>query len=110
MRGVGLMLGLELAPVEVPRLAMPIGRGGLQKIVDNYLPGIIGAELLHEHGIVASFMLNHPRVLRVYPPLVATEQDLSLVAPALDAVLSKGWSRPARRRDSISPGFGAQLP
>jgi putrescine aminotransferase len=93
VRGVGLMLGLELAPVEVPRLAMPIGRGGLQKIVDNYLPGIIGAELLHEHGIVASFMLNHPRVLRVYPPLVATEQDLSIIAPALDAVLSKGWSR-----------------
>lgn len=93
VRGTGLMLGLELAPVEVPRLALPIGRGGLQKIVDAYLPGIIGAELLHGHGIVASFMLNHPRVLRVYPPLVATEADLAGVAPALDAVLSKGWPR-----------------
>lgn len=93
VRGEGAMLGLELKPVAVPRLASPIGKQGLQRIVDDYLPGIVGAELLHRHGIVASFLLNNPRVLRLYPPLVATEEDLAGVAPAIEAVLSQGWPR-----------------
>lgn len=93
VRGEGCMLGLELRPVSVPRLVSPIGHAGVQRIVNEYLPGIVGAELLHEHGIVASFMLNHPHVLRLYPPLVATEEDLRGVAPAIEAVLAKGWPR-----------------
>ena len=93
IRGHGLMLGLEFHPVKLSGLAGPLGALGLNRIVDAYFPGIFGAELLHHHDILSSFVLNNPRVLRIYPALVATRDDLSGVPRALDEVLSKGVSR-----------------
>ena len=93
VRGEGLMLGLEFHPIRLSGLASPLGALGLNRIVDSYFPGIFGAELLHHHDIVASIVLNNPRVLRIYPPLVATREDLSAVPGAIDQVLSRGISR-----------------
>lgn len=92
VRGEGLMLGLEL---ETPNVRVPklLAGEAVERIATKYLPGVVGAELLHRHGILSSFVLNHPRVLRIYPPLVATREDLAGVAPALDAVLSRGLPR-----------------
>jgi len=93
VRGEGLMLGLEFQPLKLSGLASPLGAIGVNRIVEAYLPGIFGAELLHRHDIVSSFVLNNPRVLRIYPPLVATQEDLSAVPGAIDQVLSRGVSR-----------------
>ncbi len=93
VRGCGLMLGLEFHPVRLQGLASPLGAAGLNRIVDSYFPGIFGAELLARHDMVASFMLNNPRVLRIYPALVATRADLAPVPRAIDAVLARGVSR-----------------
>jgi len=95
IRGEGLMLGVEL---ETPKIKVPplLPRAAIKKIVTKYLPGIVGAELLHRHGILASFVLNNPRVLRVYPPLVATREDLARVPEALESVLEKGVGKLAR--------------
>ncbi len=89
VRGEGLMLGIEFAPPRLTGLATLFGSLGLNRAVDAWWPGIIGAELLR-HDIVASFVLNHPRVLRIYPALVATEEDLAAIPRALDAVLARG--------------------
>lgn len=98
VRGEGLMLGVELEPVEVGRGIGPIGGRALQRLVDEMLPGILAAELLHRHDVLAGFLLNHPRVLRVYPPLVATVEDVERVPRALEAVLSRGVGELVRER------------
>ncbi len=90
VRGAGLMIGVELEPPKLSGLAAPLGVLGLNKAIEQYWPGIVGAELLHRHDIVASFLLNHPRVLRIYPALVANAEDIDRVPRALDAVLSRG--------------------
>lgn len=92
VRGEGLMLGLELRPLRLSGLASPIGAAGLNKIVSTYLPGIVGAELLG-HDVLASFVLNNPRVLRLYSPLVATREDLERVPEVLDRVFARGLQR-----------------
>ncbi len=92
IRGEGLMIGVEL---ETPDVRVPplLPRERIRSIATKYLPGVVGAELLHEHGILSSFVLNNPRVLRIYPSLLATREDLAGVPAALDAVLSKGLGR-----------------
>ncbi len=90
VRGAGLMLGLELAVPRLDGLATPLGVAGLNRILESYFPGIVGAELLARHDIVASFVLNNPRVLRLYPALVATRADLERIPIALDAVFARG--------------------
>lgn len=93
VRGEGLMLGLEFHKPRLSGLSTAIGVVGMNRVMDDYLPGMIGAQLLKQHNIVASFVLNNPRVLRLYPPLTVDEADLMSVPPALDAVLSQGLGR-----------------
>jgi len=93
VRGEGLMIGVELHPVRAGSLLTRFGLSGLEELVEALVPGMIGAELLQHHDIVASFVLNDPHVLRVYPALVASREDLAVVPRALDAVLSKGLLR-----------------
>ncbi len=98
VRGEGLMLGLEFHPVEVFRGRVnPLRLAGLDKIVAGYFPGIVGAELLTRHDIVASFVLNNPHVMRIYPALVATSDDLAVVPQAIDALLTEGVTRMVER-------------
>ncbi len=104
VRGEGLMLGLEFHPMKLTGLASPLGAAGLNRILESYFPGIIGAELLHRHGLVASFLLNNPNVLRIYPALVATREDLELVPRALDEVLSRGVNAIVAERLSSAVG------
>lgn len=98
VRGAGLMIGIEFTIPRLTGFAAALGSLGLDKVVAEYWPGILGAELLHGHGIVASFVLNHPRVLRVYPALVASRADLERIPRALDAVLSRSVNDLVRSR------------
>lgn len=93
VRGTGLMLGVELQPLSLKGALAGFGLRGFEDLVEGLLPGMIGAELLEHHDVVASFLLNDPNVLRVYPALVASREDLERIPRALDAVLSKGTAR-----------------
>lgn len=93
VRGTGLMLGLELQALPLGKLLGRFGLGGIEEMVEGLVPGMIGAELLQDHDIVASFLLNDPNVLRIYPALVATRADIERIPRALDAVFAKGFTR-----------------
>ncbi len=97
VRGTGLMLGLEFHPIEFKGWANPLRLSGLDRIVAGYFPGIVGAELLRRHDIVASFVLNNPHVMRIYPALVATREDLAVVPRAIDALLTDGVGKMVER-------------
>ena len=97
VRGEGLMLGLEFHPLEFKGWANPLRISGLDKIVASYFPGIVGAELLKRHDIVASFVLNNPHVMRIYPALVATKDDLAVVPRAVDELLADGVGKMVER-------------
>lgn len=92
IRGDGLMLGVEFhdPDIKVPPL---FPKELVARIAARSLPGVVGAELLASHDVLASFVLNNPRVLRIYPPLVATREDLARVPAALEAVVEKGLGR-----------------
>lgn len=67
-RGMGLMLGLELTKE---------GVGGL-----------LMAELV-EHGVLAAYTLNNPKVIRLEPPLVITRAQIDQVLVHLRAAVAK---------------------
>ena len=92
IRGDGLMLGVEFhdPDISVPPL---FPKELVARIAARSLPGVVGAELLARHDVLASFVLNNPRVLRIYPSLVCTQEDLARIPAALDAVLEKGLAR-----------------
>lgn len=93
IRGSGLMIGLEFQPAQLSGLAGPIGSAGANKLVDHFFPGFIGAALLERHNTLSTFVLNHPRVMRIYPPLVATKEDLVVLPESFDEVLSGNMNR-----------------
>lgn len=67
-RGMGLMLGLELTKE---------GAGGL-----------LMAELV-EHGVLAAYTLNNPKVIRLEPPLVITRGQIDQVLTQLRTAVAK---------------------
>jgi len=67
-RGVGMMHGLELR--------------------DDALSGLVLGRLLEE-GVTSTYSLYNPRVLRVQPPLVISDEDLERVLTVLDTVLAE---------------------
>lgn len=67
-RGMGLMLGLELTKE---------GAGGL-----------LMAELV-EHGVLAAYTLNNPKVIRLEPPLVITRGQIDQVLTHLRTAVAK---------------------
>lgn len=75
VRGRGLMVGLEFY---APMLGADLSR--------QYLPAMFGALLLREHGIITAYTANDPNVLRLEPPLTVTEDQLTRVVDAIDAV------------------------
>ncbi len=112
VRGTGLMLGLEFHPVQLTGWSSALRVAGLERIVASYFPGIVGAELLRRHGIVASFVLNNPHVMRIYPALVATREDLAVVPRALDELLTDGVGKMVERTVGAAvkhAGLGALL-
>jgi putrescine aminotransferase len=62
VRGKGLMVGVELAMDEVGEL-----------VVDQLL----------KRGVIVAYTLNNPRVIRLEPPLVVSEQQASAEISAL---------------------------
>ena len=91
VRGRGLMVGIEFDEQVVEQVRyLPAKIPGLKNVLKEHLPGMIAAALLKQHGILGTLMLNNRSVLRVYPPLVVTREEIDLFIRALDDILSQG--------------------
>jgi len=91
VRGRGLMAGIEF-DVDVIDQAkyLPLKLPGLKSVLREHLPGMVAAALLKQHGILGTLMLNNRAVLRVYPPLIITEEQIDYFLKSLADVLAQG--------------------
>lgn len=91
VRGRGLMVGIEF-DIDVIDQAkyLPLKLPGLKSVLREHLPGMVAAALLKQHGILGTLMLNNRAVLRVYPPLIISKEQISYFLKALDDILSQG--------------------
>lgn len=91
VRGRGLMVGIEFDEEVVEQAHyLPAKIPGLKNVLKEHLPGMVAAALLKQHGILGTLMLNNRSVLRVYPPLIITEEEIDCFLGALDNILAQG--------------------
>ncbi len=91
VRGRGLMVGIEFNEQVVEQARyLPAKIPGLKNVLKEHLPGMIAAALLKQHGILGTLMLNNRSVLRVYPPLIVTGEEIDLFIESLDDILGQG--------------------
>ena len=79
VRGRGLLIGIELAPPDVPGA----------NLEENLSP-LIASVLLNDHGILTSYCDLDPRVLRFEPPLTVSREEIAQAVGAIDATLELG--------------------
>lgn len=85
-RRVGEMLLPQLAAVSSPLLREVRGRGLLLGLVFTVPARLVAEELLHE-GVLAKD--THEHVLRIAPPLVISDEDAALIAPAIARAVAR---------------------
>jgi len=91
VRGKGLMVGIEFNVDVIDQAKyLPLKLPGLKSVLREHLPGMVAAALLKQHGVLGTLMLNNRAVLRVYPPLIITEQQIDYFLESLGDVLSQG--------------------
>ena len=91
VRGRGLMVGIEFDEGVVDQARyLPAKIPGLRNVLKEHLPGMVAAALLKQFGILGTLMLNNKSVLRAYPPLVVSEEEIDYFLSALDAILEQG--------------------
>ena len=81
VRGRGLLLGIELAPPDVPGAHL-----------EENLSPLIASVLLNDHGILTSYCDLDPSVLRFEPPITVTRAQIEQAVNAFDAALGLGVS------------------
>jgi putrescine aminotransferase len=79
VRGLGLLLGVELSPPSIPGANM-----------DENFGGMIINSLADKHGILTAYCDLAPTVLRFEPPLIITKEQIDKGLNAYEAVLGKG--------------------
>jgi len=91
VRGCGLMVGIEFNVDVIDQAKyLPLKLSGLKSVLREHLPGMVAAALLKQHGVLGTLMLNNRAVLRVYPPLIITEEQIDYFLASLDDILSQG--------------------
>ena len=91
VRGRGLMVGIEFDEGIVDQAHyLPAKIPGLRNVLKEHLPGMVAAALLKQFGILGTLMLNNKSVLRVYPPLVITEEEIDYFLASLESILAQG--------------------
>lgn len=91
VRGRGLMVGIEFNTDVIDHAkSLALKLPGLKSVLREHLPGMVAAALLKQHGILGTLMLNNRAVLRVYPPLIITEEQVGYFLASLDDILSQG--------------------
>jgi acetylornithine/succinyldiaminopimelate/putrescine aminotransferase/predicted amino acid dehydrogenase len=105
VRGRGLLLGLEFAPLPATVAAHwkevdPSGATqylvpNMAELLDSFSAVYVLYNLLQVHGIYCQATRSNPRVLRIQPPLVITEAQASEFLAALEATCQEvdGWLR-----------------
>ena len=91
VRGQGLMIGLEFQDFSK---TLPFALRTAVSVLDNKLKGslsgFIGAALLRDHDVLVAFTEYNRNVIRLEPPLIATEAHVDQFITALDTVLGGG--------------------
>lgn len=94
VRGLGLMIGLELSDIS---RGMPRGMrtlvSGFDKRLRGALTGFVGALLLHEYDILVAFTEYNRNVIRLEPPLIVERSHIDRLVESLDDLLSRGVTR-----------------
>ncbi|MBI1349099.1 aminotransferase class III-fold pyridoxal phosphate-dependent enzyme [bacterium] len=92
LRGRGLLLGLEFAPLPDVIIDHWIAEAGIQPLViPDYLQRVkdlpafyVMQSLLRKHHIVTQICRSQPNVLRIEPPLIVTAAEVDQFLAALD--------------------------
>lgn len=91
VRGRGLMVGIEFNVDVIDKAKyLPLKIPGLKSVLKEHLPGMVAAALLKQYDILGTLMLNNRAVLRVYPPLIITEEQIAYFLESLDSLLGQG--------------------
>jgi ornithine--oxo-acid transaminase len=94
IRGVGLMVGIQLAGISAAAPA-PLRRAvrPLEGRLSGGLAALIGSLLLAEHGVLVAFTEYDRNVLRLEPPLTVRPKHVDHLVDALADLLSRGPRR-----------------
>ena len=105
VRGRGLMLGIEFN-VDIIEQAnyLPLKLPGLKSVLREHLPGMVAAALLKQHGVLGTLMLNNRAVLRVYPPLIITAEQVEYFLDSLEDILAQGPKKLVKNRVNHAVG------
>ena len=94
VRGKGLMVGVEFSDFSQ---TLPPGIRYIVSVLDEKLKGslcgFVGSLLLKENNILVAFTEYNRNVIRLYPPLIVTREQIDTFVDALDSVLSRGITR-----------------
>ncbi|HUR27009.1 MAG TPA: aminotransferase class III-fold pyridoxal phosphate-dependent enzyme [Planctomycetota bacterium] len=105
VRGLGLMVGVELANLSD---TLPAGLRHAVSLLDGKLKGSLcaftGSLLLREHDTLVAFTEYNRNVIRLEPPLVAGPEHVDAFLAAFDAVLSLGVAKLATRYAATAIG------
>ena len=87
VRGRGLLIGLEVNPVEsaVDKFA----GGVLGSLSSNYTGAMIAGELINRYKIITAYTLNNPNVIRFEPPLNITYQQIDYCLESLQKIFAR---------------------
>jgi putrescine aminotransferase len=89
--GARFMKGLSRLQEKYPELVLDIrGRGlmlGMEFPEDSIGPRM--AYQLRQNGVISIYTFNNPRIIRIMPTLVITEEEVDFVVNAFDASLSE---------------------
>lgn len=86
VRGKGLLAGIEFNQPQV----LP---GVVKHLLEENFAPLVAADLKSEFKILTAYTFNNPSVIRLEPPLLVTDEQLSYVAESLDKVCGRGMVR-----------------
>ncbi len=88
VRGKGLMIGIEFAPV-TKGLGTTLSAGMINKLSNSYMSSLVSVELFRHHQVLTAYTLNNPAVLRLQPPLVIEREQIDAMLESLDCTLTR---------------------
>ncbi|RQD77989.1 MAG: aspartate aminotransferase family protein [Candidatus Syntrophonatronum acetioxidans] len=109
VRGRGLLIGLELKPVE--NSFDKFTGGILGNLSSNYTGAMVAGELLNKYRIITAYTLNNPNVIRLEPPLNISYDQINYLLESLEKVLggNKGFFNLALKSSrSFLKGFSGK--
>lgn len=93
-RGEQLLAGLRSLPDRFPGIVRDVRGMGLMAGVEFELDdvGKLVISGLNHRGVIAAYTLNNPRVIRMEPPLIVSEQQIDQALQALTESVEEAWN------------------